>query len=121
MERRRTMIEGENVVSTRGAVAAYPPQTARIGARILDIGGNAMDAVAAASIAGCMLDPAAAGIGGYVGCAVVLSQDGQGEHVWSVDSNSADPAPAHQSMFEVTPLRRSIQQDIDSERLHKKL
>jgi hypothetical protein len=40
-----------------------------------------MDALAAAGIAGCVLDPAAAGIAGYVGCAVVLSRDGQTERV----------------------------------------
>ena len=98
------MIEGREVVSRRGAVAADPPEAARIGSRVLAAGGNAMDAIAAAGIAGCMLAPAAAGIGGYVGCAVVLSGDGQGQRVWSVDSNAVAPASAHDHMFEVISL-----------------
>ena len=45
------MVEGREVICGRGAVAAQPEEAARIGARILEAGGNAMDAAAAASLA----------------------------------------------------------------------
>ena len=111
------MIEGKEVVSARGAVAANPPEAARIGARVLAAGGNAMDAIAAAGIAGCMLAPAAAGIGGYVGCAVVLSGDGRGQRVWSIDSNAIAPACAHDHMFEVIPAGSPAERPEDTRAL----
>ena len=98
------MVEGKQIKSTRGAVAAYPPEAARIGAQILEAGGNAMDAIAATCIAGCILDPASAGIAGYMGSGVVLVADNNGGRVLSIDSNSVLPAEAHESMFQILPL-----------------
>ena len=95
------MIEGKEVVSDCGAVAAEPEEAARIGARILESGGNAMDAAAATCLACCMLQPGSVGIGGYGGCAVVL--EGSSGHVWSVDYNSMAPMAAHEDMFQVLP------------------
>ena len=66
------MREGKEVVGEKGAVAAWPEEAARIGARIIDAGGNAMDAAAAASLACAVLSPDKNGIGGYVLAAVVL-------------------------------------------------
>ena len=95
------MIEGVEVVSDRGAVAANPAEAARVGARVLEAGGNAMDAASAASMACCMLQPQSTGVGGYVCAAVVL--EGKSGRVWSVDANSIAPAAAHERMFDVQP------------------
>ncbi|MDP6779814.1 MAG: gamma-glutamyltransferase, partial [Candidatus Latescibacteria bacterium] len=94
------MVEGREVVSPKGAVGAGVEDAARIGARILEQGGNAMDAAAGASMACCMLRPHATGVGGYVCCAVVL--EGESGRVWSLDANATAPAAAHEGMYEVT-------------------
>ena len=101
------MIEGHEITSAAGAVAAEPEEAARVGARILEAGGNAMDAAAAACIASCMLSPARTGIGGYCGSAVVL--DGKSGRVWSLDGNGTAPAAAHEKMFEVFPAAQDAQ------------
>lgn len=95
------IIEGQEILSSRGAVAAEPKGAALVGARILEQGGNAMDAAAAACLASCVLEPEAADIGGYVCCAVVL--EGSSERFWSVDANTVAPAAAHENMFEILP------------------
>ncbi|MBT4099795.1 MAG: hypothetical protein HOE86_19230, partial [Gemmatimonadetes bacterium] len=81
------------------AVAAGPEEAARIGARILEQGGNAMDAAAAACMACCMFWPHATGVGGYVCCGLVL--EGNTGRVWSLDANSIAPAGAHERMYQV--------------------
>jgi gamma-glutamyltranspeptidase/glutathione hydrolase len=96
------MIEGKEVVASAGAVASEPEDTVRIGARLLESGGNAMDAAAAMALACGMLQPELCGIGGYVLCGVVL--EGASGRVWSLDANSVAPAAAHERMFEVLPL-----------------
>lgn len=93
------MIEGNEIVSAKGVVNANPDEAARVGARILETGGNAMDAASATSMACCMLQPQSTGVGGYVCCAVVL--EGKSGRVWSVDANSVAPAAAHEEMFKV--------------------
>ena len=108
------IVEGCQVLGTEGAVAAGPPEAARIGARILRDGGNAADAIAAACIAGCMLEPNRAGIAGFVGCGVVLEPDGESDHIWSVDANAVAPDAAHERMFEVTPLTGAETSDRDA-------
>ena len=99
------MVEEKEVVSTKGAVAAGPREAARMGARVLEHGGNAMDAAAATCMACCMLQPQSTGVGGYVCAAVML--DGKSDRVWSLDANSIAPAAAHERMFEVMPVRES--------------
>ena len=91
------MIEGTEVLSSTGVVAANPAPAARIGARVLAAGGNAMDAAVAAGIACCMLRPEQTGIGGYV-CAAVV-RDGRDGQVWSVDADGTAPAAACEAMF----------------------
>lgn len=95
------MVEGKDIVSPHGVVAANPPEAARVGARILAAGGNAMDAAAAASMACCMLEPHATGVGGYICCAVVL--EAKSGRVWSVDANAVAPAAAHAEMYQISP------------------
>ena len=84
-------------------MAANPAPAAEAGARVLEMGGNAMDAASAASMACCMLQPHSTGVGGYVCCAVVL--EGKTGRVWSVDANSIAPAAAHERMYEILPKR----------------
>src|SRR4030088_1143661 len=80
------VIEGTEVVCAKGAIATGPADAARIGARIFEQGGNAMDAAAAACLACTVLETSAVDLGGYVASAVVL--DGKTGQVWSVDANS---------------------------------
>ena len=94
------MIEGKQIRVGKGAVATEAAQAARIGARMLERGGNAMDAAAAACLACGVLIPYYVDIGGYACSGVVL--EGASGRVWSLDSNSAAPAAAHASMYEVT-------------------
>ncbi|SVB47365.1 uncharacterized protein METZ01_LOCUS200219, partial [marine metagenome] len=75
------MIEGTQIDSDIGAVAAEPEAAARAGARILAEGGNAFDAAAATCMAVPMLYPDKTGIGGYMMSAVV--RDGASGKVWS--------------------------------------
>jgi gamma-glutamyltranspeptidase/glutathione hydrolase len=95
------MIEGREVVSELGAVAA-PAEAARIGARVLASGGNAMDAIAATAMACCMIRPDMTGVGGYGFCAVVL--EGGTGRVSCIDANSRAPAAAHAEMFDLLPV-----------------
>jgi len=97
----RTIQEGPEVRGTFGVVATEPPDSARAGARMLQDGGNAMDAAAASCLAACMLDTQAVDLGGYVLCAVVL--EGKTGRVWHLDSNSVSPAAATENMFSVMP------------------
>ena len=66
------MIEGKEITSSRGAVVAGPEEAARIGARVIEAGGNAFDGAAAACLACAMLAPQSNGVGGYMLVAVVL-------------------------------------------------
>jgi gamma-glutamyltranspeptidase / glutathione hydrolase len=91
--------EGTEVRSRVGAVATAPLAAARIGARILLGGGNAMDAAAAACLACAVLEPESVDIGGYLFCAVVRNTE-TGK-VWSLDANARAPRKASSTMFKV--------------------
>jgi len=95
------MIEGNEVVSSVGAIAAQPQESARVGARIMEQGGNAFDAAAASALSACLLQPQSTGITGYVLCAVV--RDGSTGEILSLDANSVAPAAAREDMYEVLP------------------
>jgi gamma-glutamyltranspeptidase/glutathione hydrolase len=99
------MRDGKEVVGEKGAVAAWPEEAARIGARIIDAGGNAMDAAAAASLACAVLSPDKNGIGGYVLAAVVL--EGKTGRVWSLDANAKAPAAAREDLYGILPEREN--------------
>ena len=98
------MAEGKTVESSQGVVAARPPEAARIGVRMLEQGGNAMDAIAASCLAGMLIWPEAAGLGGYVGSAVVRTADAVSGGIWAVDGDSVAPSAARDGMFTVTNL-----------------
>lgn len=93
------MVEGNEVVSSVGAIAAQPQEAARVGARIMQQGGNAFDAAAASALASCLLQPQSTGITGYVLCAVV--RDGSTGEILSLDANSVAPAAAREDMYEI--------------------
>ncbi|MBT5058814.1 MAG: hypothetical protein HOM68_19890 [Gemmatimonadetes bacterium] len=95
------MIEGQQIDSDVGAVAAEPEDSARVGARILAEGGNAFDAAAATCLAVPMRYPDKTGVGGYMMSAVV--RDGTSGKIWSIDANSRAPAAAHDSMYDILP------------------
>lgn len=99
------MIESTEVTSARGVVAANPPTAARVGAAVLESGGNAFDAAVAAGFICCMQRPNQTGVGGYVCSAVV--REGRTGKVWSVDANGEAPAAAHERMFEVLAAGRT--------------
>ena len=99
------MIEGKQITGTKGAVAAWPEEAARIGAGILEAGGNAMDAASAACLACAVMSPDKNGIGGYVLAAVVLK--GKTGEVWSLDANAKAPAAAVADFYDVEPERDS--------------
>lgn len=99
--RRTQLIEAQEIIVSRGAVATEAPEAARIGAAILERGGNAMDAAAAASLATGVLVPFYCDIGGYGFSGVVL--EAVSDRVWSLDANSVAPAAARSDMFQIGP------------------
>ena len=107
------MLTGLDLSSPVGVVAADPAPAANIGADILAAGGNAMDAAVATAMACCMLRPQATGIGGYVGCGLVV--EGQTGQVWSIDADGTAPAAAHERMYQVIPPRRTAAWSLNAE------
>lgn len=97
------ILEGKAVESKRGAVATGPAAAARIGGKTLALGGNAMDAAAAASLASAVLEPESVDFGGYIFSAVV--REGATGKVWALDANAVAPRAAHERMFEVLPMK----------------
>jgi gamma-glutamyltranspeptidase/glutathione hydrolase len=65
-------------MTTKGAIAAGHPETARAAAIILDEGGNAFDAVLAAIFAACVAEPVLTSLGGG---GFLLARPGDGEAV----------------------------------------
>jgi len=94
--------EGVDIWCEGGAVSAEPAEGARAGAAVLEQGGNAMDAVAAACLACAVVEPQAVDIGGYALAAVVL--EGETGRVWSVDANTVAPMAATADMFQTIPI-----------------
>jgi len=84
------VVSGSVVTSKYGVVAAANEYAARIGAEILERGGNALDAAIAVSFALGVAEPYASGIGGE-GYAVVRLANGER---YAVDFKSVAPALA---------------------------
>src|SRR5262249_51389570 len=95
------VIEGMEVVCAKGAISTGPAEGARVGARIFENPGNAMDGVAAACLACAVVEPQACDLGGYVAAGVVL--DGKTGQIWSLDANSVAPQAARDDMYETLP------------------
>lgn len=100
---RRPIVEGTDITVGVGAAGTESPEAARIGARILEAGGNAMDAAAAACLANAVMLPHFVDLGGYVCAGTVL--EGASGRVWSLDANCVAPAAAREGMFDVADRR----------------
>jgi gamma-glutamyltranspeptidase/glutathione hydrolase len=88
------------VVSERGVVSCGHIKEAEAGVRMLEEGGNAVDAVVAAAFTGIVVEPASCGVGGYGHMALFLSGTRQ---LVCVDHYVRAPAAASAGMFEVDP------------------
>jgi gamma-glutamyltranspeptidase/glutathione hydrolase len=86
------------LVSDRGVVSCGHRREAEAGARILEEGGNAVDAVVAAAFTGHVVEPVSCGLGGYGHVALFLAETRQ---FISVDHNVRAPAAATPNMFEI--------------------
>ncbi|MGI8422060.1 MAG: gamma-glutamyltransferase family protein [Gaiellaceae bacterium] len=86
------------VVSERGVVSCGHMREAEAGVRMLEEGGNAVDAVVAAAFTGYVVEPVNCGVGGYGHMALFLAETKQ---LVSVDHYVRAPAAARADMFEV--------------------
>jgi len=84
--------------STHGVVSGGHPAEAVGGVRILEAGGNAIDAVVAAAFIGFVVEPASCGVGGYGHLAAFIADD---ESFVAVDHSPRIPAAATADMFEI--------------------
>ena len=82
--------------STHGYVVGEPG-VEQIGARILEQGGNAVDALVATAMAGAIMNPHQTGIGGYGSCGM-FAMDG-GKCIMAIDANSIAPAAFTADIF----------------------
>jgi len=73
----------------------------RVGLRVLEDGGNAVDAVVAAALTAAVAAPHQTGIGGYGMCAVVAMDEGR--RIVAIDGNSAAPAAMTKDIFKPEP------------------
>jgi len=86
------------VASERGVVSAGHPLEAEAGARMLEAGGSAVDAVVAAAFTGFVVEPAMCGVGGYGHLAAYLADSSE---FLTVDHCPRAPRAAHAHMFEL--------------------
>jgi gamma-glutamyltranspeptidase/glutathione hydrolase len=98
MTRSQPATSWTEVVADRGVLSCGHTQEAQAGARILEEGGNAVDAVVAAGFTGYVVEPGNCGLGGYGHMALFVSQTRQ---LVSVDHYVRAPAAARPDMFEV--------------------
>lgn len=78
-------------------VVSGEPTAEKVGAQVLASGGNAVDAMVAAALAGAVAAPHQTGIGGY-GASIIIAR-ADGKKVVCIDANSAAPATARADMF----------------------
>ncbi|MBC8339909.1 MAG: gamma-glutamyltransferase [Alphaproteobacteria bacterium] len=83
----------------KGCIAAGHPETVRAAAIILEEGGNAFDAVLAATYAACVVEPVLSSLGGG---GFLMASPGDG----APDSGEAPRAPVLYDFFTQTPKRR---------------
>ena len=81
----------------RHGVVSGEPTAEKVGAQVLASGGNAVDALVAAALAGAVAAPHQTGIGGYGASIIIASADGK--KVVCIDANSTAPAAARPDMF----------------------
>jgi gamma-glutamyltranspeptidase/glutathione hydrolase len=99
------MIESRLIVTkrtppaTHGLVVAEHPIGARVGARVLERGGNAVDAAVATAFAMTVVEPFMSTI---AGSGTMLVHDAKKGESVALDFNGCAPMRAHASMFRVT-------------------
>lgn len=86
-----------DVIASKGVVVAADPMAAGAGAEVIRKGGNAIDAVVAAALAECVVQPQNIGLGGYAGTMIVYSA--KHDRVYTIDFDSVAPAAASPGMF----------------------
>jgi gamma-glutamyltranspeptidase/glutathione hydrolase len=86
-------VEAEN-----GVVAGGHPLAAEAGVRLMQEGGNAIDALTAAAFVSFVVEPASCGIGGYAHISIWLQQEQR--HI-SIDAYCRAPLQARPDMFQV--------------------
>lgn len=89
------------VTTSLGAVATDNPTCSQIGADILNLGGNAVDAAISAALCLGVISPASSGIGG--GCYMLYYNQNNGESTF-IDAREVAPAASTSHMFENQPM-----------------
>ena len=92
----RLAVTKQTPLAPRGLVAAEHPVGARVGARILEDGGNAVDAAVATAFAMTVVEPFMSTIGGSGTMLVHLEKKGE---TVALDFNGQAPARAGEAMF----------------------
>ena len=88
----------DKVVSSEGAVAAGHKLEAEAGARILEQGGNAVDAAVAAAFAAAVVEPNNSGLGGNGFLGIYMAQSG---HTTVIDWAPRAPSGATEDLYEL--------------------
>ncbi len=91
-------IRKSEAASTGAMITAEHPLAAEAGARILEAGGNAVDAAVAAAFAMGVVEPTTSGLGGVAWC-VIRQPDGT---VTTIDGAGAAPVRATPTTYELT-------------------
>lgn len=96
------LVDRGEAVGTRGMVAAKHPVAARAGARMFELGGNAVDAAIAAAFASGVVEPMMSGLGGG---GVMIVHDPADGRSWCVDFGMRSPARATPDCYELAEGR----------------
>src|SRR5437870_3074105 len=87
-------------LARRGMVVAEHPLGAEVGARVLDRGGNAVDAAVATAFAMTVVEPFMSTIGGGGTMLVHLARRGE---TLTIDFNVCAPVAAHEGIYRLVP------------------
>jgi gamma-glutamyltranspeptidase / glutathione hydrolase len=98
MIRSRLDVTKTTPLARRGLVVAEHPRGAEVGARILERGGNAVDAAVATAFAMTVVEPFMSTIGGSGTMLVYLAKSGE---TVAIDFNAVAPQGAHATMYKV--------------------
>ena len=94
----RLIVNKTSVVSKKGIVTAMHPLAAKVGANILNEGGNAADAAVATAFAVGVVEPFMSGLGG--GASILIHQANKGR-TRVIDGSVVVPSMATDNMFEL--------------------
>lgn len=97
------MLQSE-MIAKRAAVSTPHPEAALAGKQVLEKGGNAVDAVVAATITLCTVIPGSTGLGGYGGTMVAYLADKK--KIVSVDFDSRAPKAFRDELYHTEDARK---------------